>query len=315
MRKHLNKLCESSESSDSSSAKYASTTELSEDEAPNLKTRKSDVQTVHEIEQSEQSFYALGSRPDSQDNVGKELHEEIVIRWDSLLKKGLSKDQREELMTKFKIPSNCKALQPPQINKEVQPCLIKSVLEHDRFMRALQQQLAHGLSAVEAVIKTIMPYKEQLFTNVHHGLSVHRRFNIIPHLNPECKKVVDNLEIDDFLFNTKFAETMKNEQAIKKASTDFKKKTWHANLIGPPGSGIPNSYHLNYRRALPNGREEGGRREERTTEAVQKRPQEVLSPEITARTNVFPFWSKNVMGMILQNSNVQFYSESRYSLF
>ncbi|CAH1974388.1 unnamed protein product [Acanthoscelides obtectus] len=256
MQEHLNKLCESSESSDLSSAKYASTSELSEDEAQNLKTRKSDVQTVHEIEQSEQSFYALGSRPDSQDNVGKELYEEIVVRGDSLLKKGLSKDQREELMTQFKIPSNCKALQPPQINNEVQPCLLKSVLEHDRFMRALQQQLAHGLSAVGAVIETMMPYKEQadtmkslaeacqLFTNVHHGLSVHRRFKIIPHLNPECKKVVDSLDIDDFLFNSKFAERMKNEQAIKKASTDFKKKTWHANFIGNPGSGTPNSYHL-----------------------------------------------------------------------
>lgn len=101
-------------------------------------------------------------------------------------------------MLKYKIPGNCKALHPPQINNEVQPCVIKSVLEHDRFMRALQQQLAHGLPAVGTVIEAMMLNQEQtdnmkslaeachLFTNVHHGLSGHRRFKIIPHLNPEC---------------------------------------------------------------------------------------------------------------------------------
>ncbi|CAH1969894.1 unnamed protein product [Acanthoscelides obtectus] len=270
MQEHLNKICESRESSDSSSAKCTSTS---------------------------------GLRPDSQDNVGNELHEEIVVRWDSLLKKRFTKDQREELMTKFKIPSNCKVLQPHQINNEVEPCLIKSLLEHDRFMRALQQQLAHGLSAVGAVMETMMPNKEQadtmkslveacqLFTDVHHGLSVHLRFKVIPHLNPECKRVVDNFEIDDFLFNTKFAETMKNKQAIKKAGTDFKKKTWHSNFIGPSGSAIPN----NNKFKLPacatkrkNEREGEARREETigTTEEVQKRPQEVRSPDITARTKV-----------------------------
>lgn len=69
--------------------------------------------------------------------------------------------------------------------------------------------------------------------NVHHMLSVHRRFKIIPHLNPECEKVVDNSVIDDFLFNTKFAHTMKNEQEIKNAGADFKKKTWQPSFEGP----------------------------------------------------------------------------------
>ncbi|CAH2017122.1 unnamed protein product [Acanthoscelides obtectus] len=64
---------------------------------------------------------------------------------------------------------------------------------------------------------------------------------------------------------------MKNEQAIKKASTDFKKKTWHANFIGPPGSGTPNSYHLNYRRALPKGRMKEKRRGEERRPLEQQR--------------------------------------------
>nr|CAH7712581.1 unnamed protein product [Callosobruchus chinensis] len=194
MQEHLNKLCESDESSASSG-----TSKVSEKEFATLKIIEPEV-TIDDTEQTGQGFNALGLRPDSLDNLGKDLNEEIVVRWDNLLKKGLTRDQRDTLIAKYKIPANCMALQPPQINHEVQPCLIKSVVEHDRFISALQHQLAHGL--------TSLPEACQLFANVHHGLSVHRRFKIIPHLNPECKKVAETLEIDGFLFNTKFAEAI-----------------------------------------------------------------------------------------------------------
>nr|CAH7732283.1 unnamed protein product [Callosobruchus chinensis] len=226
MQEHLNKLCESDESSASSG-----TSKVSETESATLKIIEPEV-TIDDTEQTGQGFNALGLRPDSLDNLGKDLHEEIVVRWDNLLEKGLTRDQRDTLMAKYKIPGNCKALQPPQFNHEVQPCLIKSVVEHDRFISALQHQLAHGLT-------TSLAEPCQLFANLHHGLSVHRRFNIIPHLNPECKKVAEILEIDESLFNTKFAEAMENEQAIKKASVDFKKKSWQPSFLdlqdlGPP---------------------------------------------------------------------------------
>ncbi|VEN52393.1 unnamed protein product [Callosobruchus maculatus] len=178
-----------------------------------LKNIEPDV-TIDEIEHTGQGFSALGPRPDSLDNLGKDLHEEVVVRCNNFFKKGLPKDQQEALIAKHKIPSNCKSLQPPQINADVQPCLIKLVLEHNRFISALQQQLGDGLSSLAEAC--------QLFASVHHGLSVHRRFKIIPDLNPECKKEADTLKIYEFLFNTKFAEAMRNEHAIKKASVDFK---------------------------------------------------------------------------------------------
>nr|CAH7712579.1 unnamed protein product [Callosobruchus chinensis] len=267
MQEHLNKLCESDESSASSGTSSESVSEVSEKEFATLKIIEPEV-TIDDTEQTGQGFNALGLRPDSLDNLGKDLNEEIVVRWDNLLKKGLTRDQRDTLIAKYKIPANCMALQPPQINHEVQPCLIKSVVEHDRFISALQHQLAHGLTAVGTVLETMMSNKEQLFANVHHGLSVHRRFKIIPHLNPECKKVAETLEIDGFLFNTKFAEAMKNKQAIKKASVDFRKKSWQPSFPGPSGSGTADRYHLNYRRPFPKGRMKEKRRgeERRLTE-------------------------------------------------
>lgn len=98
-------------------------------------------------------------RPDSRDNEEKNLHEEIVVRWHNFLKKGLARENREGLMSKYKIPANCEALHPLQGDNKVQPCLMKCVLEQDRFIRTLQQQLAHGLSAVGTVIESLMPKK------------------------------------------------------------------------------------------------------------------------------------------------------------
>lgn len=60
-------------------------------------------------------------------------------------------------MGRYKLPTNCKLLVPPQINKEVQPCLPKVRNDQDTFMAALQLQLAHGLAAIGIVMYRILP--------------------------------------------------------------------------------------------------------------------------------------------------------------
>lgn len=222
----------------------------------------------------EQAFSALGSRPNPDNAEGQPIHEEIVLRWNGYLQKGLTKDQRVELMDRYKLPSNCKTLIPPQLNNEIQPCLPKSATEHDKFMVALQQQLAHGLSAVGAVLDRLLPIQGesenlktlaeacQLFTNVHYAISAHRKFRVSPHLTPDCRKVAKTLEMDEFLFGKAFAEAVKNEQAIKKASTEFKKKTWQPSTLPGPSRTQPQQ-HLNYQRIQYKGRMKEQRREER----------------------------------------------------
>lgn len=65
----------------------------------------------------------------------------------------------------------------------------------------------------------------QLFTNIHHAISVHRKFKISAYLKAESKKVAEISTIDQYLFDRNFADLFKNEQAIKKASGEFKKYT------------------------------------------------------------------------------------------
>ncbi|XP_044748765.1 uncharacterized protein LOC123309629 [Coccinella septempunctata] len=221
-----------------------------------------------------QDFSVLGSKPNDEDEMGKSLHEEIIVRWNTYLQKGFDKTQREELMAKYKLPVNCKMLIPPLVNKEILPCLPKSANENDHFLIALQKQLAHGLTAVGTVIETMISVEEQaeniktladacqLFCNIHYAISAHRKYKIIPYLNQDCRKVAKTMNIEEFLFTKNFAEAVKNEQAMRKASSEFKKTTWQPIHL-PGSSGTHHSRHLNYQRPKYKGRMKNQRREEK----------------------------------------------------
>lgn len=208
----------------------------------------------------EQNISGLGLKPDAANIEGKPLHEEIVVRWNSYLLNGLTKERRSELIDSYKIPENCKALIPPSLNSEVHPCLPKFAQEHDSFLLALQQQVAHGLSAAGLVLEKMLPVPDQaddlkkladacqLFGNVHHAITTHRRYKIMPHLNQDCKKVAKTMDRDEFLFSKNFAEAVKNEQSLKKASFTFKKRTTVPLTYSAPGPSGVRSGNLNAQR-------------------------------------------------------------------
>ncbi|KAJ8911110.1 hypothetical protein NQ315_003372 [Exocentrus adspersus] len=111
-------------------------------------------------------------------------------------------------------------------------------IKQDKFISALQQEIAQSLSAVALVLDKILPDQDQtdnlrtlsdacqILTNVHHSLSVHRRYRVLPFLNADCKKIVNTLQIDECLFGKAFNDVFKNEQLTKKTSQEIKKRTF-----------------------------------------------------------------------------------------
>lgn len=182
-------------------------------------------------------FDALGSITETEEKLGDELHDEIVVRWHSYLQNGIGKTKRKDLMDKYPIPKNCLTLKPPEINPEVLECLDETTKKHDTFVRAVQEQIGHALSALGITIDRMIRTNckndiqeiadaSQLLTNTHNALSVHRRYKIVPHMNSECKKAVEASKIDRFLFGENLTETLKTTQELKKASGALKKRQW-----------------------------------------------------------------------------------------
>ncbi|XP_050293442.1 uncharacterized protein LOC126733983 [Anthonomus grandis grandis] len=190
----------------------------------------------------EDEFKPLGAKPPMDDaKLGAELHNEIVIRWQSYLVKGVSLEERKKIVEKYDLPANCQQLLPPKVNEEILACLPDTTNKHDRLLKSLQYQLGHGLSAIGKVMDLLLKEKNtenltcladsaQLFANVHNAISVLRKQKIAPFLNSEAQAVALSSSIDDKLFGSNFEETLKAKQNLKKASIEIKKKQFSGPL-------------------------------------------------------------------------------------
>nr|CAH7747729.1 unnamed protein product [Callosobruchus chinensis] len=203
----------SSTTSSGTSDSFASDVEDSIDMDPAGNTQIEESQMP--VDQVEIDFDLFGNKPLEQAQIGSPIHNEIALRWSTILQAGLTAGERTEIMEKSKIPANCLALIPPKTNEEIQPCLPEAAAKHDKFIIILQTQLAHSLSAIGAVINQNLMVAEQadniktlgeackLIANVHNALSVHRKYKIIPHLHPDCAKVAKTVKMDEQLFEVK----------------------------------------------------------------------------------------------------------------
>lgn len=220
-----------------------------------------DEEVGHVSDGSGSSFSVLGANPSKLGDQGVTLHEEIVVRWTSYLQKGLDKDIKKNLIEKYPKVTNCDALEPPRLNAELSSCLPEYVLKQDKFLARCQEELAHGLIALGSNLNQLLQEPEankpsisaladagQLITNVHHTLSSHRRYSILPHVKSDCKKVLESSEIDQYLFGSELQELVKSDQTIKKVGSDIKsnpKPTMRTQIQSRPGQ---SRQHLNYRR-------------------------------------------------------------------
>nr|CAH7763374.1 unnamed protein product [Callosobruchus chinensis] len=140
----------SSTTSSGTSDSFASDVEDSIDMDPAGNTQIEESQMP--VDQVEIDFDLFGNKPLEQAQIGSPIHNEIALRWSTILQAGLTAGERTEIMEKSKIPANCLALIPPKTNEEIQHCLPEAAAKHDKFIIILQTQLAHSLSAIGAVI-------------------------------------------------------------------------------------------------------------------------------------------------------------------
>lgn len=108
-------------------------------------------------------------------------------------------------------------------------------MRQDVFLCNLQDQLGSGLVALsrplDALYRTptestntlIPPLVDaaRLLTDLHHTTSLHRRFLLTPHLNPDHKKILDSAAIDSKLYGETLPETIRDSQQVKKASAEL----------------------------------------------------------------------------------------------
>ncbi|XP_060810609.1 uncharacterized protein LOC132904382 [Amyelois transitella] len=111
----------------------------------------------------------LGSAPKIDNKFGKPTHKDLASRWQDILSKGLSKDEKDRLLNEYLIPENCDMLVAPSLNAEVKVALADNMVKRDSSLLAKQKQLSVAIAAINQAIE--MTISKESHTKILKPLS------------------------------------------------------------------------------------------------------------------------------------------------
>lgn len=228
----------------------------------------------------------LGSKLSEEKILGSDIHPDISCRWEAILKKGLPAELKSELIKKYPAPSNCTAMEAPELNPEIKAALNQTRIERDNRFILFQKQLGACLSALSYALSSLIGKDEEgvislmeqisdasrLIADLHFSESNVRRYFISENLNPSVKNTLSDAPIDGFLFGNNLEERVKSAQSLEKTSISLKPKT--SAIKGPRTSLNSKSLPVQRFRQQPTGTSRTSRQESRTS-----RPRQPPTPQ------------------------------------
>ncbi|KAI8428911.1 hypothetical protein MSG28_007543, partial [Choristoneura fumiferana] len=157
---------------------------------------------------------ALGESTDDTPEFGEKINENLTKLWLPLLKKPMTRDNKDKIQKEYLVPDNCRLLQAPKINVEIAAAVPDMVRNRDKNLAAMQQQLGSGISAVnramDILLKGADANKIQAMKHLSngcrilcdlHALSTQNRIKLItPSLDKTFLQIIQEAERDETLF-------------------------------------------------------------------------------------------------------------------
>ncbi|XP_073951457.1 uncharacterized protein [Choristoneura fumiferana] len=180
---------------------------------------------------------ALGESTDDTPEFGEKINENLTKLWLPLLKKPMTRDNKDKIQKEYLVPDNCRLLQAPKINVEIAAAVPDMVRNRDKNLAAMQQQLGSGISAVnramDILLKGADANKIQAMKHLSngcrilcdlHALSTQNRIKLItPSLDKTFLQIIQEAERDETLFGTKLSEKIKAAKTVEKQGLQIKK--------------------------------------------------------------------------------------------
>ena len=197
----------------------------------------------------------LGSDDFDEAADGPPMHATIAEKWQKILKLGLPKDSKEKLLKKFPIPQNCQTLKAPVLNPEV-----KSILgvgrKKDYYQALSQNRLGAAIGILGKALSYILSKEKsddmatvfenisdaaKLLTDMHHRISMTRRFFILPALDFTGKSIAEESPIDTKLFGETFSEKLKSAKDVQRSAKEIARPNTFKGKKKNSGSTRPDS--------------------------------------------------------------------------
>lgn len=177
----------------------------------------------------------LGDDPSITKLYGKDINTDLAVRLQHVATVGLSKDLRKDLQGKYLPPKNCTQIDAPQLNPEIKAAVTDIVIKRDKGIESKQKVLGSAISCLgeaitilleeqnknTAIIKLLMD-ATRLICDCQNTDSMTRRNFILYNLKKDMKDQLTKTKVDNCLFGSDLAETLKTAKSISKSSADLK---------------------------------------------------------------------------------------------
>ncbi|XP_037963133.2 uncharacterized protein LOC105380262 isoform X2 [Plutella xylostella] len=191
---------------------------------------------------------ALGASTSDTAEFGENIHSSLANLWTPLLKKGLQKEEKDNLLKNYLVPANCKLLQAPKLNAEISAAVSEVVRGRDKKLIAFQQQLGTATAAVNKAMNTLLTSDDKIsalrylsdscriLADLHHLFSKDRIKLITPSLEKNFLHVIQDTERDETLFGATLGDKIKASKAIEKQGSQIRKVATSQKMNTPQAS-------------------------------------------------------------------------------
>lgn len=178
---------------------------------------------------------ALGIPNEDAPVYGEKIHQDLAHRWLPILKKGLNKEIKDNLIKDFLIPENCKLLRAPSLNPEIAAAVTDVSKGRDKKLEASQQQLGIGLTAVNKALSLLVSTDDKIqpikilsdacriLCDLHSCETQARIKLLSPGLDKSFLSLIEDSVRDETLFGSSLPEKIKASKTIEKQGTLIKK--------------------------------------------------------------------------------------------
>ena len=190
----------------------------------------------------------IGKRVADDRILAPAISNSIAVRLEGILKKGLPKDEKEQLIKDHVPPKNCVCFDPPKLNEEIKVSLNETSSKRDGRLVEKQNKItaclallgstivdvindkklnsdAQKLSTTQASLLRKLSEATRLLADLQRDETLTRRSLIIATINSSLKEALESSKADEWLFGQKLGERLKAAKTIEKSGKDLMEKS------------------------------------------------------------------------------------------
>lgn len=184
----------------------------------------------------EETKQILGDIPGLEEKKCVSINKNIAKRWNYWLHKGLTKEEKDLLTSKFSRKGEC-YLEAPEMNAEVLSGLSAAGKVRDKHWTESQNTLGSAMAVLGRTATVLLEGEEEisgkeilqqlcdvgkLLAEVHYQQSMSRRAFVIPKLSDKkYKEVLEKAEWDSMLFGKDLLDKLKSAKTMDKIAKEY----------------------------------------------------------------------------------------------